>query len=70
MDHRQQENPRVSQALLEMPVLAEMIEIMILSRYHHTSDDQRWSKELLSFLGCSISGSLQSLMDVSVAIAE
>jgi hypothetical protein len=50
-----------------MPVLAEMIEDMILSRYHHTSDDQRWSKEALSFLSCSISGSLQSLMSVGTA---
>lgn len=63
----QEQNLRVAQALLEMPLVAEMIEGMILSRYHHTSDDQRWSKEVLSFLGCSISGSLQSLMNVSAA---
>ena len=67
MHRHQEQNLRVAQALLEMPLLAEMTEDMILSRYHHTSDDQRWSKEVLSFLGCSISGSLQSLMNVSAA---
>ncbi|KFZ24851.1 hypothetical protein V502_00673 [Pseudogymnoascus sp. VKM F-4520 (FW-2644)] len=61
--YHQVENPRFAPALLEMPVLEEMIEAMTLPRYHHTSDDQRWSKETLSFLSCSISGSLQNLND-------
>ncbi|KFY03302.1 hypothetical protein V490_00219 [Pseudogymnoascus sp. VKM F-3557] len=61
--YHQVENPRFAPALLEMPVLEEMIEAMTLPRYHHTSDDQRWSKETLSFLSCSILGSLQNLND-------
>ncbi|KFY66716.1 hypothetical protein V497_00765, partial [Pseudogymnoascus sp. VKM F-4516 (FW-969)] len=61
--YHQVENPRFAPALLEMPVLEEIIEAMTLPRYHHTSDDQRWSKEALSFLSCSISGSLQNLND-------
>jgi hypothetical protein len=66
--YHQVENLRFAPALLEMPVLEEMIEAMTLPRYHHTSDDQRWSKETLSFLSCSISGSLQNLNDVSIAL--
>ncbi|KFY52543.1 hypothetical protein V496_08367 [Pseudogymnoascus sp. VKM F-4515 (FW-2607)] len=61
--YHQVENPRFAPALLEMPVLEEMIEAMTLPRYHHTSDDQRWSNETLSFLSCSILGSLQNLND-------
>ncbi|KFX96046.1 hypothetical protein O988_05516 [Pseudogymnoascus sp. VKM F-3808] len=39
--YHQVENPRFAPALLEMPVLEEIIEAMTLPRYHHTSDDQR-----------------------------
>ncbi|KFY26010.1 hypothetical protein V491_01503 [Pseudogymnoascus sp. VKM F-3775] len=60
--YHQVENPRFAPALLEMPVLEEIIEAMTLPRYHRTSGD-RWSKETLSFLYCSISGSLQNLND-------
>lgn len=66
--YHQVENPRFAPALLEMPVLEEIIEAMTLPRYHYTSDDKRWSKETLSFLSCSISGSLQNLNDVSMAL--
>lgn len=52
-------------ALLELPVLEEMIGAMTISRYHLTSADRGWSKEALSFLSCSRSGSLQNLIDVS-----
>lgn len=52
-------------ALLELPVLEEMIGAMTISRYHHASDDQGWSNEALSFLSWSRSGSLQNLINVS-----
>ncbi|KFY30281.1 hypothetical protein V494_08198 [Pseudogymnoascus sp. VKM F-4513 (FW-928)] len=68
--YHQVENPRFAPALLEMPVLEEMIEAMTLPRYHHTSDDQRWSEETLSFLSCSISGSLQNLNDILDGLAH
>ncbi|KFY27454.1 hypothetical protein V491_00907 [Pseudogymnoascus sp. VKM F-3775] len=61
--YHQVENARFAPALLEMPVLEEIIEEMALPRYHHTSDNKRWSKETLSFFYCSISGSLQNLND-------
>ncbi|KFY50754.1 hypothetical protein V495_00102 [Pseudogymnoascus sp. VKM F-4514 (FW-929)] len=48
--YHQVENPRFAPALLEMPVLEEIIEAMTLPRYHHTSDDQRWSKEAPALL--------------------
>ena len=59
------ENPRVSQVLFDFPILAELIEEMMLPRYHHTSDDdKKWSEDALGFLACTISGSLESLMNV------
>jgi hypothetical protein len=63
--YHQAENLRFVLALLEMPVLEEIIKAMTLPRYHRTSDD-RWSKETLSFLYCLILGSLQNLNDVSM----
>lgn len=66
--YHQVENPRFAPALLEMPILEEMIEAMTISRHHYTSDDQRWPKDALSFLSCSIWGSLQNLNDVSIAL--
>ena len=58
----------MSQVLLDLPILAEIIEEMMLSRYHLTSDDESWSKDALDFLSCTLSGSLESLMNVSRAI--
>ena len=58
------ESPKVSQVLLDFPILAEIIEEMMLSRYHLTSDDERWSKEALDFLSCTLEGSFESLMNV------
>jgi hypothetical protein len=54
-----------SHVLLDIPVLAEIVEEMMLSRYHITSGDDMCSEEALSFLSCTLSGSLQSLMKVS-----
>lgn len=58
----------MSQVLLDLPILAEIIEEMMLSRCHFTSDDESWSKDALDFLSCTLSGSLESLMNVSRAI--
>jgi hypothetical protein len=58
----------MSQVLLDLPILAEIIEEMMLSRYHLISDDESWSKDALDFLSCTLSGSLESLMSVSRAI--
>jgi hypothetical protein len=58
------EGPRVSQVLLDFPILAEIIEDMMLSRYHLTSDDERWSEDALAFLSCALSGTLESLLNV------
>jgi hypothetical protein len=58
------ESPKVSQVLLDFPILAEIIEEMMLSSYHLTSDDERWSKDALDFLSCTVEGSFESLMNV------
>jgi hypothetical protein len=54
-----------SEVLLDVPVLAEIIEEMMLPQYHLSSDGEGWSKEALDFLSCSLSGSIQSIMNVS-----
>jgi hypothetical protein len=53
-----------SEILLDFPILAEAIEEMMLSRYHDTSEDERWSEDARNFLSCTLSGSLTSLMKV------
>ncbi|KAH8674434.1 hypothetical protein BGZ60DRAFT_404015 [Tricladium varicosporioides] len=58
------ENSKVSEVLLDFPILAELIEEMMLSRYHLTSDDEKWSEDALSFLSCTLSGSLEALINV------
>ncbi len=58
------ESPKVSQVLLDFPILAEIIEEMMLSSYHLLSDEERWSKDALDFLSCSVEGSFESLMNV------
>jgi hypothetical protein len=58
------ESPRTSQAILDFPIFAEIIEEMMLSRYHLESADDRFSKDARSFLSCTLSGSLESLMNV------
>jgi hypothetical protein len=57
-----------SEVLLDVPVLAEIIEEMMLPRYHLNSDGEGWSKEALNFLSCSLSGSIQSMMNVSIRV--
>jgi hypothetical protein len=58
------EGSKASQVLLDFPILAEVIEEMMLSRYHLTSSDEKWSEDALSFLSCTLSGSLDTLMNV------
>ncbi|XMA20784.1 hypothetical protein WAI453_013575 [Rhynchosporium graminicola] len=57
-DHLHQ-SPKTSQVLLDFPILAELIEDMMLSRYHLTS---KWSEDALDFLSCTLTGSLETLM--------
>ncbi|RFU32105.1 hypothetical protein B7463_g4226, partial [Scytalidium lignicola] len=57
------EGSKTSQVLLDFPILAELIEEMILTRYHLTPDDEKWSEDALSFLSCTLSGSLESLVN-------
>lgn len=59
------ESPKISQVLLDFPILAEIIEEIMLSRYHLTPDDEKWSKDALDFLSCALEGSFESLMNVS-----
>jgi hypothetical protein len=58
------ESPKVSQVLLDFPILAEIIEEMMLSRYHLTPDNEKWSRDALDFLSCTLKGSFESLMNV------
>jgi hypothetical protein len=58
------ESPKISQVLLDFPILAEIIEEMMLSSYHATSGNERWSKDALDFLSCTVEGSFESLMNV------
>ena len=43
-----------------------MIEEMMLTRYHLEDDDEAWSREAHQFLSCSLSGSMESLVNVSI----
>ncbi len=52
------------QILLDFPILAEIAEDMMLSRYHLTSKDEKLSEDALSFLSCTLLGSLETLMKV------
>ena len=58
------ESPKVSQVLLDFPILAEIIEEMMLSSSHLNSGDERWSKDALDFLSCTVEGSFESLINV------
>jgi hypothetical protein len=61
-------DPKYSHALLDFPLLAEVAEEMMLPRYHLTSENEAWSREALSFLSCSLSESLESLMKAGVVV--
>lgn len=50
---------------MDFPVIAEIMEEMMLSRFHLTCDDERWSGDALDFLSCTLSGSLETLRNVS-----
>ena len=58
------ESPKISQVLLDFPILAEIIEEMMLSRYHLTPDDENWSRDAIDFISCTLEGSFESLMNV------
>ena len=58
------ENPRLTHGLLDLPFLAETVEEMVLPRYHLEEVNEAWSREALEFLLCSLSGSVESLVNV------
>ena len=58
------ESPKVLQVLLDFPILAEIIEEMMLSSSHLNSGDERWSKDALNFLSYTVEGSFESLINV------
>jgi hypothetical protein len=62
------EDLRVSHALLDLPFLAEIVEEMMLPRYHLEEDGESWSPDALAFLSCSLSGSIESLLKVKSAL--
>ncbi len=58
------EGSKAPQVLLDFPILTEVIEDMMLSRYHLTSNDEKLSEDALDFLSCTLSGSLETLIKV------
>ena len=67
LEHYEQvavENPKLAHSLLDLPFLAETVEEMMLSRYHLEGVGEAWSREALEFLSCSLSGSVESLVNV------
>lgn len=59
------ESPGHSHALLDLPYLAEIVEEMLLPRYH-LIDDEAWSQEALEFFSCCLSGSIETLLTVRI----
>jgi hypothetical protein len=57
------ESAKLSHALLDLPYLAEIVEEMLLPRYH-LGDDESWSKDALEFFSCCLSGSIETLLNV------
>ena len=55
---------RATDLLLDFPIFAELVEEMMLSRYHLVYGQYQWSPEALQFLSCTLSGSLGSLTNV------
>jgi hypothetical protein len=62
------ENLKVSQVLLDFPIVAELIEEMMLSRCHLISDNENWSENALDFLLCTLTGSLEALRKVDTCL--
>jgi hypothetical protein len=63
VDHR---DSKLSNALLDFPLLVEVAEEMMLPRYHLTSGNDAFSGEALDFLSSSLSDSVEALMKVSI----
>ena len=59
-----QEPQRTNNVLLDFPIFQELVEEVMLSRYHLVYSQNRWSSDALQFLSCTSSGSLGSLMNV------
>lgn len=56
-------NAKTSHALLDVPFLADIVEEMLLPRYH-LQGDESWSENALEFLSCCMSGSIETLLKV------
>jgi hypothetical protein len=61
----EQNKSNSSEVLLDIPVLAEIIEEIILPQYYFNSDREGWSKKAFDFLSCLLSGSIQSIINIS-----
>jgi hypothetical protein len=59
-----QESSRMLQILLNFLILAEIIKDIMLSCYHLRSDNKRSFKVALDFLFCTITRSLDTLMNI------
>ena len=70
LDHRElkydalYESPKLSQVLLDFPILAQIIEERMLSRYHLTPNDENWSRDAIGFISCTLEGWFESLMNM------
>ncbi|TGO56037.1 hypothetical protein BCON_0083g00300 [Botryotinia convoluta] len=47
---------------IDLPFLAEIVEEMMLPRYHLIDEKDAWSDEALQLLSCCISGSVESML--------
>jgi hypothetical protein len=57
------ETAKLSHALLDLPYLADIVEEMLLPRYH-LGGEEAWSEDALEFLSCCLSGSIEGLLAV------
>ena len=58
---------RQSHAILDLPCMADMVQEMMLPRYHLKDSDESWSRDALDFLTCCLSGSIRSLVAVMMS---
>ncbi|TGO07233.1 hypothetical protein BTUL_0306g00120 [Botrytis tulipae] len=59
---RKHSNLNLLHSFLDLPFLAEIVEDMMLPRYHLIEEKDAWSDEALQFLSCCISGSIESML--------
>jgi hypothetical protein len=49
--------------------MADVVQEMMLPRYHLKDSDESWSPDALDFLSCCLSGSIESLVAVRISFA-